>query len=175
MKIEIKIPEENEMFKVNPLRINRNIFQEARKEPREEEIRRLILEAFKMMDIYPKRYKKSFYTFFPNKGLKKTSMDEILKFGLTFGDEVADWVYQVLEWAQILQNEQAWKIMLNEPDNSTYYRLVVWKDECYVAIGGSKQHALEAIGIYVQPKISICGINPSNSSRLVPLVVNYLN
>lgn len=172
--IGVILPEEGKLYEVYPETIDQSIFQVKRDDPRKEEIRKLILKAFEEMKKYPERYYRPFGLFYFKKNWQYKSVDEIKALGLTLGDETATWVHQLLQWAQILQNEDAWEIMFSEPDDATDYRLVIWKDDCLIAVGGSKQHAMDISSVQVEPRIRTMAIDEAIGKRLVPLVVAYL-
>ena len=96
----IQRPTEGIPFPVNPLGIDRKLFQEERKDPRQEETRQLILQAFTKVDEYPEKYGKPFNTLMPKKTWDWKTVNELGKLATELGNHEADWVEQAIEWAQ---------------------------------------------------------------------------
>ena len=136
----IQRPTEGIPFKVNPLEIDRNLFQKEREYKRQEETRQLILEAFTKVDEDPEKYGKPFKTLMPEKtwqGWKKVG--ELIDIAYKLGDHDADWVEQALEWAQRISNGETWEDICNNPDTANWYRLIEWKNGYYRLVGGSRE------------------------------------
>lgn len=132
-------PTEGVPFEVNPLDIDRNLFQEKRKDSRQEWTRQLILEAFTKMDEDPTRYGKPFKTLMPEKTWRWKYVSDLIELAKNLGDHDADWVEQALEWAQRISNGETWEDICNNPDTANWYRLVKWKNGYYRLVGGSRK------------------------------------
>lgn len=51
---------------------------------------------------------------------------------------MANWVEMSLTWAnQISKSKRNWDKLSNCPDESEWFRLIVWKDGCTPLMGGS--------------------------------------
>ena len=125
-------------FKVNPLEIDRKLFQEVREDCEQEKMRNLILEAFSEVDAQPQKYGKPFKTLFPTeKPWEYTYVYILEKFASELGGHNANWVEQALEWAQRIQNGETWDSICKRPDTAKWYRLVLWKNGIYRVVGGS--------------------------------------
>ena len=164
------MPKEEEWFEVDPLNIDQTIFESARKDMRQENMRQLILEAFVELKNNPERYGKKFKTIMPKKTWDFQNMQGFNILVNEIGDHMADWVEQALQWAQIIKNGNSWKDVCNRPDTANWYRLVVWKDGRVKFVGGSKMDdnpypPSDVGGIYCFPE------SPIKDS--IPLVVSY--
>lgn len=130
-----KAPIVGQAFAVNPMAIDRSLFSEERKDERQERTRQFILEAFTEVDANPKRYAKPFWTMI----MKKTwdgskTRKELVEMADAVG-HLANWVEQVLEWAQRISNGETWEGLCNEADRTAWYRLVRWEHDLRL-IGG---------------------------------------
>ena len=165
------IPTESKWFNVNPLAINQKLFKKEREDLRQESTRNLILEAFTKVNEYPEKYGRSFQTMIPNKTWESKTIKELKELATSLGDCVADWVHQVLEWAQRIANGESWEAVCNETDTANWYRLVVWKNGYSHLVGGSHEDVLidcPASHVYDYD------YDPSSRVKLtVPLVVSY--
>ena len=72
-----QIPEKGKWFNVNPLEIDKELFQKRRKDPEQEKTRRLILEAFKEFESNPFKYKRNFRTMVPKRGLGSRPVQQL--------------------------------------------------------------------------------------------------
>ena len=168
-KIIIK-PTEGVPFEVNPLGIDRTIFQEERNDPRQERTRYFIREAFKNLDKKPKKYGKPFKTLMPQKNWDVKTFSELKDLASHIGDHMADWVEQSLEWAQRLSNGETWEDVCNNVDSAKWYRLVKGMHGYIRIVGGSLERC------YGDPAANVFGGTPSRDEFLgftVPLVVLY--
>lgn len=158
-------------FKVNPLGINRSIFERERKNKKQEEIRQLIQVAFKVVDECPERYGKPFETLQPEKTWLWKTIDELVEVAENQGDHIANWVEQTLEWAQKIQNGETWEKICNKPDTAKWCRLVEWNKADFTLVGGSRVSSA-----YDPPAASVYSISSEAdywSAFTVPLVVSY--
>lgn len=130
-------PAEGLWFEVNPNRINQKLFQEERKDSKQEGARKLILEAFEELKKYPKKYGRVFETMILKKEGGSEKVEDLKKRACKFGDHNINWVEQCLEWAQRISNGEPWENLCNKRDTAKWYRLVVWKDTRSKFIGGS--------------------------------------
>ena len=163
-------PTEGVPFDVNPLGIDRELFQKIREDVEQETTRLLILEAFDEVDAHHEKYGKSFWTLMPEKTWNQKTIIELREVAAMVGDHLANWVEQALEWAQRIQNGESWEAICNEYDTADCYRLVAWKDSCYRLVGGARRgnYAFSA---------SFVGRNHYNMRykfcHVVPLTVGY--
>lgn len=131
-------PTEDEWFEVKPQAINQELFERERENPKQEETRQLILEAFAVMKSNPEKYGKDFCTKMPNKTWPLCKTVAELK-EMTC-DRNADWVEQAFEWAQRIANGETWEAVCNDPDTARFRRLVIWKDGVPRIVGGSRNY-----------------------------------
>ena len=167
---QIHGPEEGVPFEVNPLEIDRKLFEITRKDPKQEKMRKTIQEALDEVKKNPDRYGKSFKTLMPVKTWNYRIVDELKELAAKLGDHMADWIEQALEWAQRIQNGESWKAICNEPDTANWYRLVEWKNGFYRLVGGSRKFVYRCPASSVN--VNICDPNYELSGT-VPLVVLY--
>ena len=135
---ETQIPTEGKMFEVNPLQIDRSLFSKPKK-GQEEWTRKIIQEAFVEVDKNPERYWASFYTLIPAKtwiGFK--TVTELEEYAKDAGDHMADWVEQALEWAQRISNGESWEAICSKPDDASWKRLAIWKNNHCRLVGDSR-------------------------------------
>lgn len=132
-----QIPEKGKLFEVNPLTINRTLFEEPFRNKRKEKTRKIICEALAKVDKYPEKYEKAFYTLIPEKkwDIYKTVGDFMLC-AKKFDGKLADWVQQALEWAQRIQNGESWESICSTPDTEKLSRLILWKEGKVAVVGG---------------------------------------
>ena len=82
---------EREWFEVKPLTIDQELFEEKRNDSKQEETRKLILEAFDEMKKNSEKYGKNFKTIIPNKTWSKSrTMPPLYTIVSRFGDHVVD-------------------------------------------------------------------------------------
>jgi hypothetical protein len=135
-------PVEGVYFRVCPSKIDKNLFRNTlfieelsnarrtnntvllKNVQRKEFARQLIQKGFIEMEKYPKRYKKDFWTYYPKKTWEKCSGSDMKNLAKQHGDHIADWVEQVLEWAQRINNGESWNTLCVEPDTAKYFRIV---------------------------------------------------
>ena len=131
-------PTEGKYFNVNPASIDRRIFQEQRKNPKQEITRKTILKAFSRVDEDQERYGRPFRILRPERTWTVKTVIELKRFAEENGNHMADWVEQALEWAQRIANGETWKRICNEPDDAQWYRLVLWDNNKPTIVGGAK-------------------------------------
>lgn len=163
-------PTEGEWFEVKPQAINQKLFETKRPAVRQENTRRLILEAFVEMQNEPEKYAKKFFTMMPKKTWRHKTFVELEEMASKLGDHNANWVEQALEWAQRIANGESWEAICNDNDTANWYRLVVWKSGYARHVGGSvcNNHDL--------PASCVADFDCSELDSLeytVPLVVSY--
>jgi len=167
----IKRPTEGEWFEVNPLFINQELFQTQRVNYSQEKTRQSILEAFMEMQKKPEKYSKPFQTMIPEKKWHSKTVDELKELATTLGDHMADRIEQALEWAQRINNGEAWETICNKTDTVNFYRLVAWEKNYACMVGGAYKYndmnyAPTDVfhGVYISDNIITCA---------VPLIVRY--
>lgn len=169
----VKTPHNQYWFSVEPLSIDQTLFENERDDPEQERTRKLILEAFDMLKQNPK-YGKPFGTRIPDKTWISKTIKELEVRARKLGDHNADWVEQVLEWAQRIYNGETWEDICNKLDIASYYRLVVWKNGDYRFIGGSEAYSEENGDAKSASYVGECSYDINASTEwAVPLVVAY--
>ena len=163
-----QVPTEGKWFEVNPQAIDQNLLQKKRENRRQEETRKLILEAFDEVKNRPARYGKKFKTMMPKKTWTVKTVEELKQLACELGDHNADWVEQALEWAQRISNGESWKTICNDNDTAKWYRMIVWKNGYARLVGGSR---------YLKNKLpasdvdSVDYLSDVKGNFIVPLVV----
>lgn len=165
------VPTEGKWFEVNPQAIDRSLFQRERGDRNQEEMRKLILEAFAEVDKYSEQYVSPFYTLIPeNRWYCYKTVKQLEEYAKRLGSQMADWVEQSLEWAQRICNGESWEAVCNIRDTAKYRRLVVWKNGYTHLVGGSSENH------DCKPASYVCNrdyFSDSNIDNAVPLVVFY--
>lgn len=155
-------------FAVNPLEIDQNLFKKKRKDPQQEEIRKLILEAFREMKRDSK-YARPFKVMIPEKTWESKSTPELEELANKLGDHLTNWVEQAFKWAQKITNGESWESICNEADKTKWVRLVKWKG-WNKFVGGSSEYHIEKPASYVR---NIGNLAYSNCEYAVPSVTIY--
>lgn len=157
-------------FEVMPLDINQEFFNKKRKDEKQEELRKIIQAAFAKLKENPEKYGRNFTTMIPQKTWDFQSVEELQQMASSLGDHLADWVEQSLEWAQKIANGESWESICNLPDNSDWYRLVIWNNGYTRLIGGSHYDCtdfpISQVSYFGYPALDIL-------DDTVPLVVLY--
>lgn len=135
-KTRIQSQIDGEYFEVYPKTINKKLFKRTRR-GKQEEIRKLILEAFQELERNPHKYSKPFRIIIPQKTWRVISGEKAQNIAIRFKGHITDWVEQAFEWAQRIHNGESWEDICNKPDKSKYYRIVVWKDGKLRIVGGA--------------------------------------
>ena len=142
-------PIEGKWFMVNPMCIDRKLFEEKREDRIQECLRKLILQTFKAVDEKPKIYRYPFSTLIPKKeelpsvmwaDTEKRTIHEFEHLLKNYNSSYswANIMEQSLEWAQCIQNGETWEDLCNNPDTVTRHRLVIDRNEERIyTIGGS--------------------------------------
>lgn len=159
------------VVKVNPKSINRSLFKKARALSNQETMRKLINEAFEMLDKYQEKYGKSFIAMIPDKKWDYKSVLELKNLANEFGDKIADWVEQALIWAQQIDNGETWEAVCDYTDIIELHRLVVWKDG-YVRLVGGKSDKLK-----LNSASDVSNVGYDDRDRVynaVPLIISYI-
>ena len=164
-------PVEDEWFEVDPLAIDRSLFDQARGDKEQERTRQTILEAFAEVDANPEKYARPFKTMMPEKYWRSNRLVVELKaLAEKLGDHMADWIEQALEWAQRIFNGESWKELCNQADTANWYRLVVWENGYARLVGGSRRDYC----IYPASDVSSSSYGSNDwFDDTVPLVVLY--
>ena len=165
------VPTEGKWFRVYPLSIEQNLFEDKREESLQEVTRQLILEAFEEMKNNVK-YTKPFRTTILEKIWRFRTVGQLKELAKRFGDHNADWVEQSLEWAQRIANGESWEDICNHNDTANWYRLVVWKNGKSRFVGGSSERG--RVGSHPASYIYSKECNDNYiSCYIVPSVVDY--
>lgn len=135
-------PEEGKLFRVEPLNINKKLFEEQKNDKSQEFARRIIKDAFRKVEQNPNRYSTPFWTLVPENKWNYNEIKnekELRDYALDSGGQMADWIEQALEWAQRIQNGESWEKLCNNPDTLRFYRMIEWKDGEPKIVGGSTE------------------------------------
>ena len=124
-------------YEVKPSSINKDLFKEERKDPCQEEIRKLILEAFEELDRIRFQICKSFKIIVPEKTWTIKNVRELKALAIDLGGQTTNWIEQALGWAQQINDGATWEDLCNKKDKHVCYRLIIWKDGTCKNIGGS--------------------------------------
>lgn len=168
----VRRPADGKWFFVDPEKLNFDFAKYPRKDEKQEEARVLINEAKEELMNNPERYMRPFSTFIPYcKAAEGRKISELMEFSKKFGDSMANWVEQSLEWAQRINNGETWYDICCKPDSCRYYRIIQWKNGNVRFFGGASEGPLgygaATIGKsdwYMHDKVYYA----------VPLVVKYL-
>ena len=167
---KVKSPVEDEWFEVQPQLIDQSLFQDIRKDSKQEITRQLILEAFEELKKYPERYGKNFKTKMPKKTWTIKTVDDLKKIACKLGSHNADWVEQSLEWAQRISNGESWNTVCNEKDTAYWQRLVIWKgNDCACIVGGSCYTSNNVPASNVDNK---CYDSKKRLYNIIPLIID---
>lgn len=110
---------EGKWFEVNPLGIDRSLFEKPISDEKQEWVRQIILKAFIELDKHPEKYSSTFYTQFAEKdeyGRKIETQDECMEYANYLGGRLADWVEEALQWAQRFTNGETWEDVNDNDD-----------------------------------------------------------
>lgn len=165
-----QVPTEEQWFEVNPQAIDKSLFQEKRRNDRQEETRKLILEAFDEVKSSPEKYGRKFKTMIPKKTWTEKTIGELNQMACKLGDHVADWVEQALEWAQRICNGETWEVICNDNDTANWYRIILWRNGYFRLVGGLRNYPI------IDPASDVSKINYNSTYKInkaVPLVVLY--
>ena len=134
-------PTEGKLFEVNPLKIDRSMFENHMSNQHKECTRQIIQEAFAEVDKHPEKYASVFYTLIPEKKWNGgKTVAELKMYANSLDGWMADWVEQSLEWAQRISNGESWEAICNKADTAKWYRLISWKKGYYRLVGGSRNN-----------------------------------
>ena len=163
-------PTPDQWFRVIPHSIDRNLFEEMRKDARQELVRKMILLAFTHVDRYPKTFG-TFYTTYPKKKWDKMRVRDMERMAEQIGEGVATITHQALEWAQRIANGEKWETLCNKPDEANYYRLAKW----YVGTGLKQVGGAKAVRDD-SPAVDV--YHPTHCQEevlcdCVPLIINH--
>ena len=124
-------------FVVTPSSINKDIFKKERKDPYQEEIRQLILEAFEELEKIRFQICKPFKIIVPEKTWTIKNVRELKQIAIDLGGQTTNWIEQALGWAQEINDGATWEDLCNKKDKHACYRLIIWKDGKCKIVGGS--------------------------------------
>ena len=133
-------PIEGVHFDINPLAIERSLFEKAREDPEQEETRKSILNALKMVDERPDKYGKPFKTLRIKALGTWGNFESLRKMAIKKGHHMADGVETALELAQRIANGESWECICNEPDDASWFRAIMWKNGQIALAGGSQKY-----------------------------------
>lgn len=164
-----QIPTENQWFEVNPCSIEKKLFEEEKKDWRQETVRQLILMAFEELSNNPK-YKRKFKTFMPKKTWKSKSIPELIQLSCEIGHHNINIIEQAFEWAQRISNGEVWESVCRCNNFiSSYYRLVIFKDGSERLVGAS--HDCDTN--YPKSDVDFSFPSEENVDKIIPVVVSY--
>ncbi len=130
---------EGKWFSVAPASIDQNLFKEERKDTDQEKARKLIIEAFEEAKKDSDKYFRKFKTMIPEMTWVSKERDELEEIANEKGDHMANWIEQVLVWAQRIANGESWEEVCNNPDPSKWFRGVKWKNGRMMHIGNASK------------------------------------
>ena len=128
---------EGKWFQVNPEDIDEKLFEEPRENNAQEETRRIIVKALAKVKEFPEKYGNPFETMVPTKTWEAKSVKEFQRLARCLGNHMGDITEQALEWAQRISNGETWEAICNEPDKSSWQRIVLSNKEHGYFVGGS--------------------------------------
>ena len=132
---------ENQWINVNPCTINPRLFEKQRENPKQEETRKIIVDALETMKK-DQQYQKAFQIYIPNKTWKAKTFKEMEILAHKDGGHITNWVELALEWAQRLTNGESWESLCNDPDIANWNRIVIWKDGIALVGGSTKEKSM---------------------------------
>lgn len=124
---------------VNPITIDESIFEIGEKEhyySHEEYIMQLIQKAFIEMKKDIRRYARPFEIVTPAELEPVYTEEKMVALAEQYGDHLADWVEQALQWAQKIANGED---IFNKSDDSKWFRAISWQDGHVCLVGGSEE------------------------------------
>ena len=132
-------PKEGIPFVVNvdEIKSSRHLFTTERGNIREENLRKLILQALDWVEANPKMYKDSFRTLMPEKTWTSKSMEDLSTLAKSLGGHVANWVDWALQLAQRLVNGESWEVLCTNPDTAQWFIAIIWQDGSTRCVGGA--------------------------------------
>jgi len=162
-------PTEGKWYRVNPLKINQEFFQEQREDGNQEKTRQIILSAFRKLNSNPDYYGIPFETMMPEKTWRIKSISDMRSMALDLGEGTASLYEQSLEWAQRIINE-SWEAICNDSDTAKCYRFVEHSDKSVLIVGGCENSK----PIAHPSDIANFGNYSSDIMNTVPLVVRHI-
>ena len=123
---------------VNPITIDESIFEMGEKGyySHEEYIMQLIQKAFIEMKKDLRRYARPFEIVTPAELEPVYTEEKMVALAEQYGDHLADWVEQALEFAQKIANGED---IFNKSDDSKWFRAISWQDGHVCLVGGSEE------------------------------------
>ena len=154
---------------VNPILIDESIFEIGEKEhySHKEYIMQVIQKAFTEMKKDLRRYARPFEIVTPAELESVYTEEKMIALAKKYGDHIADWVEQALEWAQRIANGED---IFNKSDDSKWFRAISWQDGHVCLVGGAEELNEH------DSATSIHDFNVNSSYQLhyaVPAVVRY--
>lgn len=176
----ITSPIEGKWFMVNPMTINRKLFEEEREDSLQERLRKLILQIFKSVDEKPNICAHPFEILIPSEKqlpslmwaeTEKKTIREFSQLLKSYNSSYswANTTDQFLAWAQQIQNGATWEDLCNNPDTITRHRLITDKEkEKLYTVGGASTGEKVSSAIYYFRSTCIPGFKISGA---VPMIV----
>ena len=96
----------------------------------------LIQKAFVEVKKDLRRYAKPFEIVTPAELEPVYTEEKMVALAKQYGDHLADWVEQALEWAQRIANGED---IFIKSDNSKWFRAISWQDGHVCLVGGSEE------------------------------------
>ena len=158
-------PAIGEWFEVNPLAIDRRLFNEERTDKEQERVRLEILDAFERLKRYPGEGQ-PFKTLVPSKPYSANTRKGLQRIACQLGEYVAEYNEKVLEWAQRLANGETWEDVCNKPDPRGIH--VIFSNGVSVVAGLSRKSGtkMDVIPFFSNDLVT-------NPEGLFPMVVSY--
>ena len=102
-------------FRVYPALMNQKLFKEKREDHYQEEFRQRILDVFSYFKRKPELMR-PFKTMVPSFEGGADYKSELIEIAEKYGDHVAEFFEQELEWAQRICNGESWEAVCNRPE-----------------------------------------------------------
>lgn len=171
------VPQKNDWYKVTPHLISRTLFKNPRRDPWQEQLRCLINDAFEEVDKNPYApYTKTFYVLIPDKIWNKpVKVYTLNNYACELGDGMASWIEQALEWAERISNGESWQSLCDTVDKTKWYRLIIWKNNKYISVGGSSKNNTCHVKTHLQSHELSQKSHFDETYDTVPVVVKYEN
>lgn len=123
---------------VNPISIDESIFEigENEHDSHKEYIMQVIKKAFIEMKKDLRRYARPFEIVTPAELEPVHTEEKMVALAEKYGDHLADWVEQALEWAQRIANGED---IFNKSDDSKWFRAITWQNGNMCLVGGAEE------------------------------------
>ena len=123
---------------VNPILIDEPTFEIEKKDfySHKESTMQVIQKAFIEMKKDLRRYARPFEIVTPAELESVYTEEKMVALAEKYGDHIADWVEQALEWAQRIANGED---IFNKSDDSKWFRAISWQDGHVCLVGGANE------------------------------------